>query len=127
MNTIFLSIITLAFLVAVCVFIFVMIEIRNSSRAIKDFLRSTEERLGPAIDELQESLKSIRKAADGISEVSEDLREFSGSVRRTGENVKKISEIVEEVASGTVIKAFSLRAGVRAALETLLKTLLTRG
>lgn len=127
MNTIFLSIITLAFLVAVGVFIFVMIEIRSASKAIRDFLKNTEDSLKPAIAELEESLRSIRKAADGITEVSEDLREFSGSVKKTGENVKRISDLFEEVTTGTVTKVFSLRAGIRAAIETLLKNLLIRG
>lgn len=127
MNTIFLSVITLAFLVAVSVFIVVMIEIRNSSRAIRDFLKNTEANLKPAIDELQDSLKSIRRAADSITDMSDDLREFSGSVRKTGENVKRISDLIEEVTSGTVTKVFSLRAGIRAAIETLLKNLLIRG
>ncbi|MFN3478946.1 MAG: DUF948 domain-containing protein [Thermodesulfovibrionales bacterium] len=127
MNTIFLSIITLAFLVAVGVFIFVMIEIRSASKAFKDFLKNTEDNLKPAIVELEESLKSIRKAAEGITGVSDDLREFSGSVRKTGENVKRISDLIEEVTSGTVTKVFSLRAGIRAAIETLLKNLLIRG
>lgn len=127
MNTIFLSIITLAFLIAVAVFIIVMIEVRNSTRSIRGFLQNTEEDIKPVLEELQESLKSIRKAADRITEVSEDLREFSTSVRKTGENVRRISEIVEEVASGTVTRVFSLRAGIRAAMETLLKNLLIRG
>lgn len=127
MNTIFLSIITLAFLVAVSVFILVMVEIRNSSRAITEFLKGTEEKLNPAIEELQESLKSIRKAAEGITGISEDLRGFSDSMRKTGESAKRISELVEELTSGAVIKTFSLRAGLRAAVETLLKNLLARG
>lgn len=127
MNTIFLSIITLAFLAAVSIFIIVMVEIRNSSKALRDFLSKTEETLKPAIEELEESLKSIRKAADGITEVSEDLREFSDSLRKTGDNVKRITDLVEDVTSSTVTKVFSLRAGIRAALETLLKRLLTNG
>lgn len=127
MNTIFLSVITLAFLVAVGVFIFVMIEIRGASKAFSDFLKNTENNLKPAIAELEESLRSIRKAANGITEVSEDLREFSASVKKTGENVKRISDLIEEVTTGTVTKVFSLRAGIRAAIETLLKNLLIRG
>lgn len=127
MNAVFFSIITLAFLVAVGVFVFVMVEIRNSSRAITDFIKTTEDKIIPAIEELQESLKSIRKAADGITMISDDLRQISGSVTKTVENVKSITEITEEIASGMTIKVFSLRAGIRAALEALLKNLLSRG
>ncbi len=127
MNTIFLSIITLAFLIAVSVFIFVMLEIRNASRTIKEFIKVTEDNIKPVLDELQESLKSIRKAADEITDISEDLGEFSASMRKTGENIKRVSDLIEDITSSATTKVFSIRAGIRATLETLLKNLLTRG
>jgi len=129
MNSIFLGFITLAFIAAVGVFIYVMVELRAAAKALKEFIKTTEcscAPLKPTLEELHLTLKSVRDMTDNINGVAEDVRELSGSVRDVGENVKHVSDLVEDVTSSALVRVSGLKAGVNAALEVLLKNLFSR-
>ncbi|MCL5024643.1 MAG: DUF948 domain-containing protein [Nitrospirae bacterium] len=126
MDSVFLGLITLAFIGAVIVFIYVMVELRGAARALKEFLKTTEDTIKPTLEELQETLKSVRKVTDNVSGVTEDVRVLSSSVRDVGANVKQVSDFLEDVTSLAVVRVGGLKAGVSAALEVLLKNLFRR-
>ena len=127
MSTALWSLITLSCIAAVGVFIYVMVELRATIRGLKEFMKTTENALKPTLEELQETLKSLRNVTDNVTSVTEDVKVLSSSVRDVGENVKHVSELVGGVTSSTVLKVSGIRAGVGAALEVLLKNLLSRG
>lgn len=123
MNYIFFGLITLAFIAAVGIFILTMIELRSAARTLSEFVRTTENSLKPALDELQLTLRSMRGVTDNVTTVTDDVRMFSSSVREIGENIKNTSELIEDVISSSTVKVSGLRAGIRAALEVILKSL----
>ncbi len=123
MNHVWFALMTIAFLVVVGFFIYVLLELRKSARALTEFLKSTEDSLKPTLEELQHTLRSLRKVTDDVNEVTEDIKLVSGSARDIGQNLKKISELLNEVSSETIIKVSGLRVGIRTALEVLLKNL----
>lgn len=121
------SIITLSFVVAVAVFVFVMIELRGAIKALKELIKTTDCSLKPTADELQLTLRSVRNITDNVTTVTEDVKVLSGSVRNLGRNVKQVSDLVDDVTSSTVVRASAIRAGVNAAIEVFLKNLFGRG
>ena len=130
MNTFFLSIITLAFLVGVIIFIIIMFELRGAIKELKKLIGTTERSMKPTFIELQETLKSTRNFIDNINEVTEDVRVFSGSVKEVGEGVKSVSENVKRVSTLaenltylTMAEVSGLKAGVKAGLFAILKNL----
>lgn len=123
MNEVWFALMTIAFLVVVGFFIYVLLELRKSARALTEFIETTENSLKPTLEELQLTLRSVRKVSDDLNEVTEDIRRVSGSARDIGRNIEKISEVINEVGSETIIKVSGLRVGIRTALEVLLKNL----
>ena len=126
MSNILLGLITLSCIVAVVVVIFVMIELKGTIRALREFIKTTECSLKPTLDELQQTLRSMRNVTDNVTGVTEDVRVLSSSVRDVGENVKRVSELVEDVTSSAAIKVSGLRAGINAAMEVLLNNIFSR-
>jgi uncharacterized protein YoxC len=126
MNTVLLALITVAFVVAVAVFIRVMIELSGVAKNLKEFIKSTEVTLNPALEELQLTLKSVRNVTDNVTQVTEDVREVSCSIRDVGRNVKQVSDLIEDVTSLTVGRVSGLKAGISTAIEVLVKNLFSR-
>lgn len=114
-------VLSLAFLIVVCFLMYVLLELRKSSRALTDFLKNTEESLKPALEELRLTLISLRKVTDDVNSVTGDVRAISGSARDIGQNIKKVSMVLNEVSSDAIIKVSGLRVGIRTALEVLIK------
>ncbi len=127
MNEIWFALMAIAFLVVVGFFIYVLLELRKSARALTEFLKTTEESLKPTMEELQLTLRSLRKVTDDVNEITGDIRTISGSTRDIGRNLKKVSELVNEVSSETIIKVSGLRVAIRTALEVLLKNIFLKG
>ena len=125
MNAIFYGLITLSILVAVGFLVCVLVELRSTLRAVKEFLHTTECTLKPTLEELQQNLRSMRNVTNNLSKVTEDVTVISGSVRDVGEKVRLMSGVVDEVTSSAAIKVSSFRSGVRAAAGVLLRNLLT--
>lgn len=126
MNQTWLMLISISFFIVCVVFISVLIELRKSAKALTEFLKTTENSIGPALDELQDTLKSLRKVTDDINEVTENVRTVSGAASDIGRNFKKISDLLSEVSSDTLIKVSGLRVGIRTALEFLLKNIIAK-
>jgi len=133
MNSFYAGLITLAILVATVFFILVLIELRKTMKALKEFLQMTENTLKPTLEELQEYLKVAKDVTENVNTVAEDVRVFSGSVREIGENVrgvsrgmKTLSDLVGEQSSTVAMKVSGLRAGIRAASQIVFENLLRK-
>jgi uncharacterized protein YoxC len=131
MSNFFLGLITFAMTIAVIIFIWVMLELRKTIRALKELVSTTENSLKPTIAELQETLKSVRNVADNATVVSGDIKVLSGAFRDIGENVKRVNgdvkhlvDFVDGMTSSAVVEASGLKAGVKAGAWYFIKNLL---
>ncbi len=130
MNQLFLGLITAAVIAAVIIFVYVMLDLRRMMRALERLAGTVENSLKPTIAELQETLRSVRNAADDFTTVSEDIRNFSGALRGIGENVRclsgemeRLTKFVKDINSSVAVEASSLRVGLKAGLQAFLKNL----
>ena len=134
MNNLFLGLITAAVIVVVIIFVYVMLDLRKTIRALKELVSTTENSLKPTVAELQETLKSVRSVANNVTTVSEDIKILSGSLRDVGENVKRVSrdighvvDFVDGITSSAAVEASGLKAGIKAGLWHFAKNLLKQG
>jgi uncharacterized protein YoxC len=126
MTTLLLSIITLACVVLVIVLIYVLLEIRQATQKMEQFITTSETSLKPTFDELPGTIRSIRHIAENIATVTDDVQTLSGSVREVGENIRLTSGYIEEIASSSSVQVSGLRAGIRAGFNVLVNNLLTK-
>jgi len=126
MTTLLLSIITLACVVLVIVLIYVLLELRQATRKLEQFITTSEASLKPTFDELPGTIMSIRHIAENIATVTDDVQTLSGSVREVGENIRLTSGYIEEIASSSSVQVSGLRAGIRAGFNVLVNNLLAK-
>jgi len=126
MTTLLLSIITFACVVLVIVLIYVLLELRQATRKLEQFITTSETSLKPMFDELPGTIRSIRHIAENIATVTDDVQTLSGSVREVGENIRLTSGYIEEIASSSSVQVSGLRAGIRAGFNVLVNNLLTK-
>ncbi len=126
MNIFLLSIITVVSIILVIVLIYVLLELRQATRKLEQFITMSENSLKPIFDELPGTIKGIRHIAENIATVTDDVKTLSGSVRQVGENIRLTSSYIEELASSSSAKVLGLRAGIRAGFNVLVNNLLTR-
>jgi len=126
MTTLLLSIITLACVVLVFVLIYVLLELRQATRKLEQFITTSETSLKPTFDELPGTIRSIRHIAENIATVTDDVQTLSGSVREVGENIRLTSGYIEEIASSSSVQVSGLRAGIRAGFNVLVNNLLAK-
>jgi len=130
MSNFFLGLIILAIVVAVIIFIWVMLELRKAIKALNGLVNTTENSLKPTVAELQETLKSVKVLADSTIEITEDMKIFSGALKDAGKSVKHVSgdvervvNLVEGITSLASLETSSLKAGIKAGLWVLSKSL----
>ena len=130
MSNLFWGLITLAIIVTVIIFIWVMLELRKAIKALKELVNTTENSLKPTVAELQETLKSVKVLADSTMEITEDMKIFSGALKDAGKSVKHVSgdvervvNLVEGITSLASLETSSLKAGIKAGLWVLSKNL----
>jgi uncharacterized protein YoxC len=126
MTTLLLSIITLACVVLVIVLIYVLLELRQATQKLEQFITTSETSLKPTFDELPVTIRSIRHIAENIATVTDDVKTLSGSVREVGENIRLTSGYIEEIASSSSVQVSGLRAGIRAGFNVLVNNVLTK-
>lgn len=130
MNNLFFGLITVAFIIGVIIFIYVMLDLRKTIRALKELVNTTENSLKPTVAELQETLKSVRNVAENATAITTDIKVLSGALKDVGENVKRVSrdikhmvDFVDGITSSAAVEASSLKAGAKAGFWFLLKNL----
>lgn len=90
-------------------------EMRSASIKLRQLVEGMDENLQPALDELNETLKNTKEAADVINDVSKDVRRITSSTRIVGEDLEAVSSIIHEIPP----KASALWAGIQAGLRVL--------
>jgi methyl-accepting chemotaxis protein len=125
MNNIWLGLITFAVLAAAGFLISALIELRKTTKSLRNFLRIQED-LNTTLSELQQTLKSLRNVSNDVNEIMVDAKSFSNAVSNIGTNIKHASNLIENTKSLAFIKASGLRVGIKTALTFLLKNLLSK-
>ena len=130
MNNLFFGLITVAFIIGVIIFTYVMLDLRKTIRALKELVNTTENSLKPTVAELQETLKSVRNVAENATAITTDIKVLSGALKDVGENVKRVSrdikhmvDFVDGITSSAAVEASILKAGAKAGFWFLLKNL----
>jgi uncharacterized protein YoxC len=130
MNNLMMSLITVAIIVTAIIFIYVMVELRKTIRGLRELIETVENSFKPVVAELQETLRSMKNFTDSTVVITDDVRIFSGALKDAGKSVKHLSGDVEHVVSlaeGITslasLEALSLKAGIKAGLWVLSKSL----
>jgi uncharacterized protein YoxC len=126
MNNIFFGLITLAVLVLTGFIVYIILELKKTIDSVKVSMESIEKVLIPTVEELQVTLKSVRKITDDVGVVTEGVKGLSGSIREMSENVKYVSEAVSTITKTSVVEVSGVKAGVKAGFEYFIKNLLTK-
>ena len=126
MTTLLLTIITFASVILVIVLIYVLLELRQATRKLEQFITTTETSLKPSLDELPGTIRSIRHIAENIEIVTDDVKTLSRSVRDVGENIRNTSVYIEEIAASSSAQVSGLRAGIRAGFNVLVNSLIAK-
>jgi hypothetical protein len=124
MNTIILAVIAGVVAILAAVMIPLLLEVRRTVAALR---LTTEQKLNPAIVELQEMLKSVRQITNNVTVITEDVKQFSGSIQQVGKKISAVNTIIDAVSSSLTIKTLSMNAGVRAALSYFIANLSRKG
>ena len=124
MNTVILVVIAVILAVMAAYFIPLLIELK---RTVLSLRKTTEENLNPALEELKLTLRSLRTISDNVGDVTEDVKQLSHSVGDIGKTIGAVNVLVGNIGSSAAVKAISLKAGIRAALEYFIANLLQKG
>ncbi|WP_333652154.1 DUF948 domain-containing protein [Dissulfurispira sp.] len=119
-------IMTLGFIAAIGFLIYASLEIRRAAQTFKEFLKNTEERINPVLEETEQTLKSLRKVSDDVGTVTENARNFSGALYEIVDNLRALSSIVHDVREGMSLRVLGVKAGIKTALNVLIKELMSK-
>ncbi|BCB96706.1 hypothetical protein JZK55_16280 [Dissulfurispira thermophila] len=111
------------FIAAIVFLIYASLEIRRAAQAFREFLKNTEEKINPVMEETEQTLKSLKKVSDDVGTVTENARNFSSALYEIVNNIRAISNVVHDVREGVSLRVLGLRAGIKTALEVLIKNL----
>jgi uncharacterized protein YoxC len=127
MNSLFIGLITLAVFVLTGFIIYLILELKKTINSVKLSMESIEKVIIPTVEELQMTLKSVRKITDDVGVVTEEVKGLSGSIREIRENVQYVSEAVSAITKNSVVQVSGVKAGVKAGFEYFIKNLLAKG
>jgi uncharacterized protein YoxC len=126
MNNIFFGLITLAILVLAGFVVYAVLALKKTLDSVKKFIETTENSLVPAVEEIQLTLRSVRKITDDTGAVTEDVKVLSASVREMGDSVKRINSVVNTALCASTSQVAGLKAGLKAGLVYFLKNMLSK-
>jgi|Deesub1362B_J571_1020462.scaffolds.fasta_scaffold00442_9 uncharacterized protein YoxC len=104
-----------------------LLELRATAQRLRSFMDRAEAQLLPTLKELQEALKRLREIQEQAGGVVDDVRQVSASLRGAAEGLKGLVELTDEVATKARASAVGIKAGLKTALEVLVKNLLRKG
>lgn len=123
MNNLWEGLIVLAVLVLTGFLVMLIIELKKTTRSLRNTI---DNNLNTTLGEIQETLKSIRNISDNITGITSDVKNLTGNVKEVGQNVKHVSELVGNVTSATSVTVAGLKAGIKTAIGVILNNLFTR-
>lgn len=119
-------IMALGFIAAIGFLIYASLEIRRAAQTFREFLKNTEERINPVLEETEQTLKSLKKVSDDVGTVTENARNFSVALYEIVDNLRALSSIVHDVREGMSLRVLGVKAGIKTALNVLIKELMGR-
>ncbi|MDI6801324.1 MAG: DUF948 domain-containing protein [Thermodesulfovibrionales bacterium] len=119
-------IVLIGLLFAIGFVIYASIEIRKVAMSLREFLKNTDERMKPLIEETELALRSIRKVSDDVGAVTEGVRGFSSAMNETVQNVRALSGMIGELQEGVSLRVLGLKTGIKTALNVLFKELMRK-
>lgn len=111
----------IGFLIAIGFIIYVSLEIKRASNTFEGVLKNLEVNLNPVLEEARESLKSIRKVSDDLGTASENVKHLSVTIYNIASNLEILSSMIDDIRRGASLRVMGLKAGIKAALNTLIK------
>jgi len=75
-----------------------ILEIRKTAVALREFIDCTETELKPILRELNETLADLKVLTHGTAEKVEDVKSFMEAVGDTGRNLHTINTVIGSVA-----------------------------
>ena len=124
MSNFLLGVISVSVIAAVCVFIYVMLELKEAIRSLKDMIKTTENNLNPTLEELRETLKSLRNITDNVTDVTEHVKAVTVNIKDVSNSIKKVGKTLDGMSLPSSLCMSGIKAGVIAASGVLLKNLL---
>lgn len=100
-----------------------LIEMKVAAAQARRFLMNTEESLNNALNEVEETSRSIRSITDNIHSVTENISSVSSSVSELAEHIEGTVHSVQKLTSLTAGSVLGLKAGIMAAFGVLLDNL----
>jgi uncharacterized protein YoxC len=119
--TIGFLIVIITFVAALFFLIYSTMQMKKLAATMDEFVRTTDQRLKPVLEETEKTLKSIRQVSDDIATVSGSVREVSEAVLDVATNVQAISMLIGDLKDQISLRALGIKAGVQTALGVLLK------
>jgi hypothetical protein len=101
--------------------VYTALELRRVSLVFREFIRNTDDRIRPVLDETEQTLKSFRRVSDDVGVVTDNVRNFSGAMQDIVLNIRALSGIIGGLREGMSLRVFGVKAGLRAALDVLMK------
>ncbi|MGO9379735.1 MAG: DUF948 domain-containing protein [Dissulfurispiraceae bacterium] len=114
-------IVIIVFLAALFFLIYSSIQIKKTAEAVNEFIRTTDQRLKPVLEETDLTLKSIRAITDDVGAVTSNIRNVSDAVSDVAENIRAVSMIIGDVREQISLRALGIKAGIQTALGVLMK------
>lgn len=102
--------------------ILVLLEMRKAFKELGVLIGTVEGTVKPTMQELNETMKSMREMSENINAISGDLRRVTSAVGDLGKNIDEVNKLIEDIP----LRVSGIRAGIRAALESLLLNLFSR-
>ncbi|MCE5195443.1 MAG: DUF948 domain-containing protein [Nitrospiraceae bacterium] len=116
----------IGFLIVFGLLLYVLYELRRVAKMVTGFIKVTEDTIKPALEEFQQTMKSLRKITDDINALTGDARSITGGLRNIGHSIRSIVEVVNEATAGASLKVLGLRAGIKSTIVYLFKNIFLR-
>jgi methyl-accepting chemotaxis protein len=101
-----------------------LIEINRSARALRQFIRKTEEEFQPTLSSARGVLGDIEKATHSVVDLSEKIREVTEALTRVEHSIRELYAYYKDgLSEAAQANIAGLKAGVKAGVVTLLKDL----
>ncbi|OGW41571.1 MAG: hypothetical protein A2010_18565 [Nitrospirae bacterium GWD2_57_9] len=104
-----------------------LIDLRKTTRALRDFIAKTDENLNPALVDLKIVLKDVRKVTGDIAALSDRLRTTAGAIVTVEKAVQHVYGYYREGLSQSAnANLAAVKAGLRAGVVSLVRNLKTK-
>lgn len=109
------------FLVGISILIYATLEIKKAVNGVKSLVEKVESNIHPIIDSTDSTIKGIKAISEDIKQITGNVKILSESLTDLAHNVRETSRLVIDLRNSLSVKGAGLKAGLKTALEVLLK------